>query len=291
MQQIETGDLEVLRKREKETLKRLEDGRARIEGTFQNVIDKMHRDFEALVREMREASSRAKRPKVNQEQRTELYEEHYRVNFNLFDLSTWFNRDRTRVSTRTVTYRYANTYDAIDQVEAFADDTKHQLEKRLRVIVDPSSLRKEIKEGARALFDRNDVHFDPRDILEHVDRATNQLKIPEPDLGNRGYAERILGAFGSGRVEEGNLQHLEEAQREAITMILEDLGKAVEKETQAIARQLEEIRLGFYNGIIKSVQDDLTRLQEALQDKTRSLQRHSELLSELLSVLEEKAPC
>lgn len=268
---LKTEDIDSLKNREKGIVERISKGRDKIEGSFEAAICKMQSDMALLKTEIKGMSLNF----TGFEVQSESHEESYDVTVTKKFL--WvipYSSTETRY--RTVTYRYADTHDAITKVEEFVYEAQKAVQQAIMRIININELKAKIKEGAVSLFDLNDTSFEPEDILLPLDRIISKITIPEVDIDKQDFASTITKQF-SGRVNEESIERLREAQKNALREVQKEVERVVTSRTNEIALQLEKHCKNFVDNLIKDVQDDLEKLREELNDRENMIKKYEGL--------------
>lgn len=146
-EQISKGDIGALQRTEQDMLKRMQGGRARLEGVFDEQAVKASQQFALLKTDIRDLARKYSRVEVIKETRTETYTVSTSKWYNPF---SWGNEE-TRY--RDVVTAYASAQDAIEQVQDFAVQTTRSLQKAIIDCVNLDRLRSDVGVAAMSLFD------------------------------------------------------------------------------------------------------------------------------------------
>ena len=208
-----------------------------------------------------------------------------KVEYYEVSTSRWYNPfswGSSETRSRTITYRYAETHEAINQVEEYVISSEKQLKKAICTLIDIPVLQKNILEAVMKLFDLSDPNLDAEnDILIPVRKAITKITVPEVELGNSDYTKEITSKFSSGRVDESQVDALRTAQRNAITAVLKNLEAAVNKENSRVVSCLEKTQKEFTSDLVKDIVADLEKLGKQLKEREKSLKQYDELLAAL----------
>ena len=277
-ERIQNSNIQALENTENDMLERMNKGRAKLEDVFDEQLVKASQAFELLKKEMR---SHSQRYKVSEQKsvETESYEKSTSRWWNPF---SWGDSE-TRY--REVVTIYASAQDAIEQVEEFAQNTAISLQRAIIDCVDLDSLRRKVSSAAMNLFDTGDANFDAELMLTEVNKSLRRLTIPNTDFGDKDYGQMISRSFGSGRVSEYQINGLRDAQREALTTILSDLGREVDNKVNAISESLKNTSNTFVNDMTKDIQAGLKKLREDIKNREKSLQEINEARNAVQGIL------
>jgi len=266
-EQVLNGDIGTLERTEQDMVKRMQAGKARLEGVFDEQLVKACQQFALLKTDVRKQAQKYSRVEVIKETTTESY---------TVSTSKWYNPfswgdEETRY--RDVVTAYASAQDAIEQVQAFALQTTENLQTAIIDCVDLDKLRSKVSIAAMSLFDIGSADFDAEMMLAEVNKSLRRVTIPDVSFGNKDYSLGIVKSFGSHRVSENRINGLKDAQREAIANIIGDLGEEVGRKVKAIENSLTGTGQTFVENMCRDIQEGLTRLREDIANKEQRIQQ------------------
>lgn len=265
-EQVRNGDIGGLERTEQDMLRRMQGGKARLEGVFDEQLVKASQQFALLKTDIREQAQKYSRIQVVRETTTESYQVDTSWFGGLFG-HDWETRYRDVVTT------YASAQDAIEQVQVFALQTTKALQKAIIGCVDLDELRRKVGVAAMSLFDTGSADFDAELMLAEVNKSLRRITIPNVSFGDKDYCISIIKSFGSDRVSESQINGLKEAQREAVAAIIRDLEGEVKGKVEAIENSLGSTGQTFVENMSRDIQQSLTRLREDIANKEQSIQQ------------------
>ena len=265
-ERVRNGDIGELEKSEQDMLKRMQGGKARLEGVFDEQVVKASQQFALLKTEIREQAHKYSRIEVVREKTTESYQVDTSWFGGLFG-HDWETRYRDVVTV------YASAQDAIEQVQTFALQTTKSLQKAIIDCVDLDELRRKVGVAAMSLFDTGSADFDAELMLAEVNKSMRRTTIPDVSFGSKDYSQIIVKAFGCDRVSESQINGLKEAQREAVATIIADLETEVERKVKAIESSLDATSQTFVEDMSRDIQQSLTQLRADIANKEQTIQQ------------------
>ena len=262
--ELESADIAKLQVELAEQTKRLENGRDGLEDVFIEAIHLAHDKFNDILSEVREVKSKYARINVETETHQDVKTSYVmRGGFGFLD---WVFGPKEVHQYYTYTTKYADAYQAVEQVEAFVDKARRLLEHGIRDAVDIKALQKKIVSVAFDIVG-DDETFDPEDLKRQVRSAVREITIPDADFGDVNYAELITSSFSGGRVEDGQVESLKSAQREALQKVFGDLEERTRSKTSAIEKSLLGAKNSFVDKLICKLQENVERLAADVKDK------------------------
>lgn len=278
---LETSDLAKLEADLAEQTRLIEQGRSRLYEVFESRLNAAQDQFSDMLNEVRDSRSRYLQLAVDEETH-----EASRVTYENrggLGIMDWLLGPKQVTHYYTYQTRYADAYQAVDQVEAFANKARQSLERGIRAAVDIRALRTEI---VRVTMDflkagRN-RSYDVDALKAQIERTVRSVTIPEADFGNVNYAELITQSFSGGRVEDGQIEMLRVAQREALQNVMTDLEARTKEKVFAIEQSLNAAKDSFVDTLIADFKKTKEELAKNLAHKTETVER----LKSYLPILE-----
>ncbi|MGV8842788.1 MAG: dynamin family protein [Pseudomonas sp.] len=266
-ERVRNGDIGELEKTEQDMLKRMQGGKVRLDGVFDEQSVKASQQFALLKTEIRGEAQKYSRVDVVKEATIESYTVSTSRWFNPF---SWGRRETRYHDVVTV---YASAQDAIEQVQTFALQTIKSLQKAIIDCVDLDELRRKVSVAAMALFDTGSADFDAELMLAEVNKSLRRITIPDVSFGNKDYSQSIVKAFGSERVSENQINGLKKAQHEAVSTIIVDLEAEVERKVKAIEASLDGTGKTFVKDMSRDIQQSLAQLRSDIANKEQTIQQ------------------
>lgn len=276
---LENKDVAQLTKELKAQTTRLEKGRSSLEGCFEDAIFGAHEKFSGILSEIRQSKAQFAKLTVQSESHTEY--EDYTIDKGhgfLFFRDIFGTRYETKTRSYTVTTRYADTYEAVDQVESFANQSRSMLENAIRSAVNVQELKNNISDAILALFENGNEDVDLDMLKEEIKSAVRRITIPDADFGDVDYSDSITSEFSDSCVEDSDIKSLKEAQRAALNAVISDLEKKAKGKINAIDKCLKTTMETFVNRLIGDLKAENEKLAEKLKNKSESLKHLKTLL-------------
>lgn len=284
---LENKDVAQLAKELKIQTTRLEKGRSSLEGCFEDAFFDARDKFAAILSEIRQSKAQFSQLTEGKETHTEY--EDYTVDHGhgfLFWRDVTGNRYEVKQRPYTVTTRYADVYEAVDQVEAYVNHSRPLLERAIRNAVNVPELKNHISDAILALFENGTEDVDLDLLKEQIKGAIRRIAIPDADFGDVDYSAAITSQFSGSRVEDSDIDSLKKAQRAALNAVISDLEEKAKEKTNAIETCLRTTMETFVNQLIGDLKADNEKLAEQLKNKEASL-KHLKTLIPVAAEIEE----
>ena len=283
---LETNDVATLREKLSKQKKALKAGEAEILSVFDDFIADAKIAFMEVLGAMRDAKNTY--AKLNVRTETENKEvTHDRGAGFLWHRSLFGTRYETRI--RTIRTRYASTYDAINQVEAYVNESRKELTSAIMRVTDRNLLRKNLTTALLGMLERFANNETDLTLLKaQLTSAVGKIDIPDVDFGSLDYTREITDAFEGGEVKNKDVDALEGLQREAVHRVLFDLEKKVVKKHSEVEQSITKAGTTFVSDLIADLSADNERDIKDLRDKENVLKRmkgHLQLVQQVLAEL------
>ena len=274
------GDLEETSRKLQKLIKRIEQGKTRVDAVFQTYSIRVERKLSELELELKKDAQTAKQVKSQTGSREEAYEVSREVyDPELKDIKSWFFKKKVyETHYRTITYTYANVDDAVGELESFIIKTGERLFQFAGEVIQIKQFRQDIKQAVRDMFDFDDEQFDPEMILLPLSNAVERLVITPIELDMEHHIETIWKQFNTNEVEGEKISQLRKEQGRIVKLLLQDIGVELQKNKTHILDKLEHEKQKFIPELSKDLQASIERLENDLQNKNTALETYNSLL-------------
>ncbi len=184
---------------------------------------------------------------------------------------------KTETYYTSITYRYADVYETIEQLEGFAMQSEERLASSVSSIINIEHFRVELQKSIVSIFDMEDDSFDPMEMKRIVKNAINRITIPDVTLDTSSIVDTIRNSF-SGQVEDDEINELRERAKDVAQDIYLALKEETEHQTKKIISDLCSIQENFLPELLKDSQEKLERMKASMAQFEVSKKRYEELL-------------
>ena len=196
---LETNDVATLREKLSKQKKALKAGEAEILSVFDDFIADAKIAFVEVLGAMRDAKNTYAKLNVRTETGNKEVTHDRGAGF-LWHRSLFGTRYETRI--RTIRTRYASTYDAINQVEAYVNESRKELTSAIMRVTDRNLLRKNLTTALLGMLERFANNETDLTLLKaQLTSAVGKIDIPDVDFGSLDYTREITDAFEGGEVK------------------------------------------------------------------------------------------
>lgn len=267
---LESNDVKSLKNKLKKQSSALQAGEATIRGIFEDFKSEVHDAFMGALHTIRSSKSSCGKTNV----RTTLETKRYRHD-NGSGFLWWRDLTGTRYEwrTRTVTTRYANTYDVVNNIEAFLDVVRRELEETIRRTVNKKVLRERLANTLLELLEGcADTEPDLVLLKAQLQMAVSKVDVPDVKLEEEKYTRMITDVF-QGEVKNSSVDRLQALQHEALACVMSDFLKQVSQNQHVIEQGLVTARDEFTKQLIAELSTGTERDIDDLKDKEETLKR------------------
>jgi hypothetical protein len=234
----------------------------------------------AVIDDIRNASKMADRL----EERTGYKKERYSIEVSdavWYKPWTWFSSHKES-RTRTVSYTYIATNDAIENLRHYSEAVRNQI---LKAFDDVSP--KAISNKLRSVLDGEINQLlltNPNEMRVLVESVLDGLRLPylafdAPD------AAQLFGSFSEEVTSLSDQQKLHTVLEEAIRRIENDAIERLEKTKDAFSHKLQSIAQELHGALTKRLADELDRIEADLAEKEKKIAHYKNLLGTIKPML------
>ena len=269
---LQNNDIEALEKKQKIIKKQITKGTTKIDNVFTGRTIEIEKSFASLLQTLKNEIKIAGNVKVDSGIETKKYS---------VSTSRWYNPfswGGSETRTRTINYKYANVYDAIEQLEDFVRESELNISKSIENMIDIKAFRKEILQNVMGLFDMEDNDFDPSDIIDTLKNSVNRISIPHVDIDTSAHIDKIRESFSSSEVRDSEIDSLKKEVKRVLKLILNDMNIEISSQTEKIIRELNQAKENFLPKLLKDSTDKLEMMKIQRKELETTVVQYRELL-------------
>jgi hypothetical protein len=277
LEMLQNNDVVQLEKKQQIIQKSMQKGAIKIDNVFTSYIIEIEKSFASLMQKIKNDMKSASGVKVETGSYTVTHTSSRVTN----SFTNFFNDDWGRESsttTETIYYKYANVYDAIEQLEEFVRESEVGISKTVENIIDIKLFRKEILQSIVGLFDMKDDAFDPNDIIDTLRNSVNRISIPNVDIDTSKHIETVRKNFSSSEVRDDEIDSLKEEVRRVLSIILKDMKEEVQNQTIKIIEELELAKEDFLPKLLSDSYEKLEQMKKNRDELEATLHNYQELM-------------
>lgn len=268
--QLDSSNIDQLKRREELLTKKLRSGKQGISDTLREESDIILAKVEDLINELYRLRDHFSNIETleSKSYHTETYEQEgfWGELFSFFDSPIYKIREIEVVTT------YAQVQDSIEQIEAFAKECLSQLQNGLTTIVNMQQLRKNVLKSAIELFDTEDADFDLISFKSQVNQSLEAFIPPKLCYSADTLTENIIRQFGSGKVDENQITRLKTTHRNALRDVMVEVAKVGRSAKTDIDHYFGLMQNNLLENVINVIEKDVELLKAQLNNKESTKQ-------------------
>lgn len=282
LNELDSTSVEQLKRREALFKQKLNFGRRSIEQTLQIEASEIQHKVDYLVLDIK--SLQQEFVKIDTLEHRDYKTEIRKKSGFWSNVARFFDIGGYETHRIEIVTPYAQVQDSIEQIESFADTALINLQKQLTTIVNMDKLRKRVANAAIDLFDTEDPDFDLLSFKTQVNQCLGMYKPPQLSFSAASFTENIVSRFGSGQVQQDDIQALKRAHTQALKEIAQQVANVAQQAKINLDQYFNNMKDNLVTNLIGQLERDLSEMAGQLQDKERSLQQLNEFKQSLLNL-------
>jgi len=280
LNKLETEDMASLEHERKDMAARLNDINARLEEYFGAMNIKMEHAKTDIMRDLRQSS---------REYGTLATKTGTEVQVKSFSVSDshWYNpfswgKSHREYYTYETHYTYVDANDALENIRNYEREACSAIEEGFRESTDVKSLKNNLLKLVVDNFNSADIGYDPSYFRLLTEKALNKIELPLMKINVDEYLSTLSGKF-SGEVRSSSAQsELRSLLDSIISKLYDVIGEKFVTELTAYKLEMDKIKNGFAEQLLKEMNADFEKLKKDCKDKEQSIER----IKEYVAVLE-----
>lgn len=262
---------------------------------FKKRISSIANELENIIDDVRLHASRESQKMLNtlSSERQEYSRQHTRTGSRTVRQSyeesdsTWYKPwtwgdTRTVYYTSTENYEYMLATDAIEQVCEYGDRCAASLRDHLNQLLDPLTLRSNLRKALLPHLDTASDDFDPALFKSTLNGVIDNLKLPELDL-TLGDAAAVIPDSGEIK-QRDEMDRLRKVQEQALANVLEQLRSNLARGVDEVLSQMAQLQSSLEDKLTSSIQAELDAVRTALANKEQEKQAYQQLLAQVTAL-------
>ncbi|EKO3939846.1 dynamin family protein [Vibrio metschnikovii] len=214
---------------------------------------------------------------------TREVEESYSVSTSRwYNPFSWGSRE-TRYRTRTVTYQYHTTHDAIEQINQYGAESAGQIVSLFSKIISPTHLKLKLKQALINELDTHREEFDPMVFKSILENFINKLDLPTLDVNLGDTSSLIANSFHGEITSSSEMEQLRTKLSQALSTVLEKLQCEFEKQFNAVIDKLDSAGEGLAGDLSANLQQELEKMKQQIKDKEKEVLDYLDYLEKVES--------
>lgn len=180
---------------------------------------------------------------------------------------------------KTIEYEYASVSDAVDNLTSYTRFAKNNIEKVFDRLVNPNSIKIELKQSLMNTLNTSDVNFDAVQFRNIIEQSIARIELPKLELSLGNVSEMISDRFSSSQVKDTD--ELQSTLESALEKIHNKLSHEFEYQVDNVINTLQNIQNNLADNLTKNIQAELDQLRKDLQERESTINSYQQLLANL----------
>lgn len=279
LSKLETEDMESLERERNGMAARLNDINARLEEYFGTMNVKMEQAKTSIMQDLRQSGREY--GTLATKNGTEVQVKSFRVSD-----SHWYNpfswgKSHREYYTYETHYTYVDVNDALENIRNYEREACSAIEEGFRDSTDVKSLKTHLLKLVVDNFNAADVGYDPSYFRLLTEKNLNKIELPLMKINVDEYLSTLSGKF-SGEVRSSSAQsELRRMLDSIISKLYDVIGEKFVTELAGYKSQMDEIKSGFAEQLLKEMNTDFEKLKKDCEDKEQSIERMKQYVAVL----------
>ncbi|QSV17608.1 dynamin family protein [Photobacterium ganghwense] len=189
---------------------------------------------------------------------------------------TWGDRE-TVWDTEYEIYQFASSADAAEQVRKYAQRCKQDIEHKFNQLINPSTLKHELKASLINVLDTKSEHFDPQSFRTILDHSIEKLRLPALELETGNMADMISSRF-QGEVKGSDVDSLRSTLADTLRQVFQRLGQSVRQGEKQLCDALDTVSATLTSSLTQDLRKELDRLEQDFNQREKQLDHYQQVL-------------
>lgn len=279
LNKLEIEDMESLERERKGMAARLNDINARLEEYFGAMNVKMEQAKTSIMQDLRQSSREY--GTLATKTGTEVQVKSFRVSDSTWYKPWTWGSSHREFYTYETHYTYVDANDALENIRNYEREACSAIEEGFRDSTDVKALKNHLLKLVVDNFNSADVGYDPSYFRLLTEKALNKIELPLMKINVDEYLSALGGKF-SGEVRSSSAQsELRSLLDSIISKLYDVIGDKFVIELAKYKSQMDEIKSGFAEQLLKEMNTDFEKLKKDCEDKEQSIERMKQYVAVL----------
>jgi len=204
------------------------------------------------------------------------------VTYEEVSTSSWWNpfswgNTRRIPHYETITYKYLDVSDAIDNVNTYANEAINNIEGIFNHAVDPKNMKKAMINSILENFNYADKNFDCDYFRLIIERTLNTIQFPiiKIDIDD---AIGLISEKFSGQVRDADISNLKISQSKALKSIFTRIDQIFQPQFTSFSDQLTKIKSELTDKLLHDINKEYDGIQKEFDDLNNQISIYKEMI-------------
>lgn len=186
--------------------------------------------------------------------------------------SKWYNpfswgSSRTEYYTYDEHYQYLDVADALENLRNFGNDSANSIEETFYKAIDIKGLKRKLLNIIIENFDASDENYDPTYFKLLAEKTLNNIEMPIIKIDVSDFINNISSKFSGEIRNSSERANLKSILADSVSKLFENITDKFILELKKFKQELEPIKTGFSDTLLKNINDEFNIILEQVEDK------------------------
>lgn len=206
--------------------------------------------------------------------------------------SKWYNpfswgSSTTEYYTYEEHYQYLDVSDALENLRNFGNDSSNAIEETFYKAIDIKGLKRKLLNIIIENFDTSDENYDPSYYKLVAEKTLNNIEMPVINIDISDFINNISSKFSGEIRSSSEKSNLKSLLADSISKLFEDITCQFILELKNFKKELELIKTGFSDTLLKNINDEFNIVLEHVEDKEAEISKGNEFIDVINIILSE----
>jgi hypothetical protein len=206
--------------------------------------------------------------------------------------STWYKpwtwgASTTEYYTYDEHYQYLDVCDALENLRNFANDSANSIEETFYKAIDIKGLKRKLLNIIIENFDASDENYDPTYFKLLAEKTLNNIEMPIIKIDVSDFLKNISSKFSGEIRNSSERANLKSILADSISKLFENIADKFILELKKFKQELEPIKVGFSDTLLKNINDEFNIVLEQVEDKETQINKGNEFIEVIENIVNE----
>lgn len=167
----------------------------------------------------------------------------------------------------------------MDNLTSYTRFAKNNIEKAFDRLVNPNSIKIELKQSLMNTLNTSDINFDAVQFRNIIEQSIARIELPKLELSLGDVSSMISDRFSSSHVRD--TYQLKRTLESSLEHIHDKLSREFIYQVKNVIYTLQEIKDNLATDLTKNIQAELEQLRKDLQERESTVKSYQQLLANL----------